>query len=65
MLCPKCDSDKLVNHTNEVTTKVKFRIVTYMKEKTMCVDCKTEWETPKQLDTNSMSLKKAYQNAVN
>lgn len=65
MLCPTCDSDKIVNETKEVTTKVKFRIVMYTQEKTLCVDCKTEFFTPKQIDANRTALKNAYHNAVN
>lgn len=63
--CPKCLSDKLIKQKDDTTTKVKFRIVTYMEEKTICENCKIISFTPEQLDINNSSLKRAYKNALN
>lgn len=64
MNCPKCGLQPLIQK-NEVTKVVKFRVVTYENEVSKCDQCDYEFFTPKQLDMNNESLKKAYQKMIN
>lgn len=65
MVCPKCDNKELIVNKRERKTNIKFRVLTYNQENTICGNCKFEFFTPKQLDNNSASLKKAYLEMVN